>query len=234
MRRVALIAASDEYDSAPGFALRGANISADGFMCDRDGRLLTHDVLEHVNGPGRIGPVWDECEALGAFVFVRGQFGGDNDARTSRFTLAENLASDIARMFCQWRDSESCFEGPKAPRARLLDSWLESEIAEAARLAATEALAEWDHIGDVDDSAERVRADLERYCVFVIERMRIGFRKASRRYRGNADSAFALFQTIRDALRDYVKRSELFEGAEYVLEYGNGRARVYLRGESSY
>lgn len=227
MRRVPLIAVTDEYDSAPGLAIKGAHVAAD-FMADRDGRLLTHDVLEHLNGPQQIGSVWDECEALGAYIYVRGQFGGDSvESRYRPFSLADNLAADLSRMFGQWR-GESCFEGPHArTRCKPLDHWIECELDSA--MAKTRADARTECESEFEEDSERAESDLERYLVFARERFRYGYRKAARRYR-NADSAFALFETIKAALVAFTKRGELFEGAEYVLEYGRGRARVYERG----
>lgn len=60
MPKVTLVARSDNYDSEPGLAIRGVNWDTEDFMADRNGSLIAHDVLEHVNGPGQIGTVWDD------------------------------------------------------------------------------------------------------------------------------------------------------------------------------
>lgn len=42
-----------------------------------NGRLLAHDVVEHVNGYRNIGTVEDELQALGASWYTRGRWGDD-------------------------------------------------------------------------------------------------------------------------------------------------------------
>lgn len=46
-------------------------------------QLLAHDLVEHVNGPKRIGGIIDELEAMGAFWLARGCHDGSYQGETS-------------------------------------------------------------------------------------------------------------------------------------------------------
>lgn len=61
---------AEDNDGMIGWMLCGINPDAD-LNAAWDGRLIAHDILEHVNGPAAIGTVEDELEALGAAAFVR-------------------------------------------------------------------------------------------------------------------------------------------------------------------
>src|SRR5262245_30758159 len=64
------------------------------------GLQIAHDLLEHVNGQDQIGGITDELEALGAIWLWRGQFGVlRKDGAGSAYTVHENIAADITRMF---------------------------------------------------------------------------------------------------------------------------------------
>lgn len=237
MKGVRLVATSNDYDTEPGFALYGADTRAEGFAADRTGIMVAHDLLEHVNGAREIGSVWDELEALGALCFVRGQFG-DMLNGANHHPLWYNLSGDITRMFAEWRMA-GCYEGPAIPRSYVLREWdwLEDQWAQAIARAVKDIPSEDSESFSEEcrvygESPENARADLKRYAVFALERMRVGFRKARRRYRIiGAQGAFDQFRAIRDAVKEAISENELYEGAEFILSYGNARAFVRPTGE---
>lgn len=76
-----------------GFILDGANDER--LNASISGKLLAHDLLEHMTGPGNIGDTADELLAFGAICYIRGQ-------EYSAYTLG---AFDLMTVFEEW-DSE--------------------------------------------------------------------------------------------------------------------------------
>lgn len=217
MRHVRLIAVCDEYDTAPGFALKGAPLQVEGFAADRDGVLIAHDLLEHVNGRAHIGTVSDELEALGAIVQVRGRHGDLLTVRPSHYSVAQNLASDLVRMFPEWGA-----EGAP-PRAHLIKRTRacghDSDIQEAIAHARHDLPREYD---DLD------RLEMECYLEEALHRMRNGYRKARRKY-GDGYKGANLFTSIRDAIKSGYPPE--VEGQEYTLSYDERNAWLTERYE---
>lgn len=212
MRHVRLIAVCDEYDTAPGFALKGAPVHADGFASDRDGILIAHDLLEHVNGREHIGTVWDELEALGAIWQVRARHGELFTGRPSHYGTHENLASDLVRMFPEW-----CAEGAP-PRAHLIKRTRpcdhDADLLEVIGYARRDLPREWEG-DDLDLTA------MDCYLTEALHRMRTGYRKARRKY-GDGYKGANLFTSIRDAIKGGYPPE--FEGMEYTLSYNQAGA----------
>lgn len=215
MRHVRLIAVEDDFDSTPGLAVRGVH-RGEGFMADREGRLVAHDILEHQNGAKEIGSVWDELEALGGAWFVRGQ-NGDMVRNGPTYHRPEvHIASDIERMFtdCSWSQegySPAAKGGLRAGRE-------DDAFREIIEIAERNIRAEFRSSGD-----DLEEAALKAYLTEALQRLRIGYRKAAKRFRCKWH-ALETFRAIRDALRPVAKHCE--EGREYVLHYGKGRAYV--------
>ena len=216
MRTIRLVTVSDEFDNKPGFALATAKHWADGFMADREGVLIAHDVLEHVNGPAQIGSVWDELEALGAIWQVRARHG---DLFTGRNygvrSMAENIAADLTRMFAEF--AADPFHGPGSAKAGTRPHDYDSEFMECITIARNEIPREFDSPNDIT-------RQLEPYLALALRRMRIGFRKAEKRY-GTGFQASNQFVAIREAIADAQKQID-FEGQEFRLRYGHGEAIV--------
>lgn len=221
MRYVRLIAVSDGYDSECGFAIRGVP-RGDGFMADRGGVLLAHDLLEHVNRPEDIGQVWDELEALGAIWQVRGRHGDLFADRPSYHSIESNIASDISRMFPEWHWQS--YNGPNADRAGQRRHDMDSYFEESIRLATKDIKSDIEN-GDHEPHTQNMRESLAEYLDLALRRMRVGYRKAQRRY-GTGYEASNNFVAIRDAVKDARKAFELFEGQEFRLSYGRGRAEI--------
>lgn len=212
MRYVRLVAVCDEYGTEPGLALKGAPVTCEGFMADRDGSLIAHDLLEHVNGREHIGTVWDELEALGAIWQVRGRHGDLALKLPSMCSPAENVASDLTRMFIEWgTDGKPPHTHRlKNTRLHLYDEDFQEIIAIARRDIPREH--------DEEFNVSGMRADLEAYLSEALHRMRTGFRKYGTGYRG-----FDIYMRIRDAL-DGVKPE--YEGQQFTLGYDAERAHV--------
>lgn len=218
MRCVRLIAVCDQYDKAPGLAIKGTPVSADDFMADRNGDLIAHDLLEHVNGVREIGSVWDELEALGAIWQVRGRHG--DLTNTSYHSVETNIASDITRMFPQWLESENKYCGPNYGKRQRPHDYDESFLA-CIEIARRDIPKEYgpEYGYNADLSA------LEEYLACALYRMRVGFRKAQRKY-GDGFCGHSMYYNIREAIRDGLKGEELFEGAEFRLLYMRNEARL--------
>jgi hypothetical protein len=214
MRSIRLVATDDEYDTALGFVIKGMP-KFEGRFADRDGIGVAHDVLEHQNGLANMGPVWDELEALGGIWQVRGRHGylmtgGYNDHR-----VHWNIASDISRMFVDW----TCEHSPSVPRTRRHDR--DDDFMECIEIARAEIPKEWS-FEFAGDEKRRYQEDLSHYLDETLHRMRIGYRKAERRF-GTDSKGESTFIAIREAVEGAVKQIE-FEGQEFILRYGRGRA----------
>lgn len=217
MRHVTLVAVSDEFDTKPGLALKGAPVNAPGFMADREGVLIAHDLLEHVNGPREIGSVWDELEALGAIWQVRARHGDLFTGRPSYSSMAVNIASDLTRMFADWIGEERyCGPGRFTVGTRPHD--YDSDFLECIEIARKDI----PHESNCPRDWEEIAPHLETYLALALRRMRIGFRKAQKRY-GKGFHGSNQFVAIREAVA--AARVE-FEGQEFRLSYGNGEAQV--------
>jgi hypothetical protein len=208
MRGIRLIARSDEFAHEPGLMLAGIP-NLDGAMAERgDGVLIAHDILEHCNGVRNIGNVWDELEALGAIWEVRGRHG---DLRTGRniHSPAENIAFDITRMFPDWQQETRQRFVPT--RCCVYDEDFREMIEIARR-----------DIRREHEPSER--GGLDAYLDETLHRLRIGFRKARRRF-GGGYAGYEQFAVVQQAAADAVEMID-FEGQEFVLAYDRRQATV--------
>jgi hypothetical protein len=217
MRSIRLVATDDEYDTALGFVIKGMP-KFEGRFADRDGIGIAHDVLEHQNGTANMGPVWDELEALGGIWQVRGRHGdlmtgGYNDHR-----VHWNIADDLTRMFEQWQVEPEWHRPNLRTRRHDMDDDFEQCIAQAR----IDIPKEFPHRWVEDDRAEREL--MNQYLTEALHRMRIGYRKAERRF-GTDSKGESMFIAIREAVKSAVKDIE-FEGQEFILRYGRGRAEI--------
>jgi len=180
-----------------------------------DGVVIAHDLLEHVNGVERIGSIDDELEALGAVWYVRGQFGElRRDGIGSYYSTHENIAADVVHMFREHVEC-SAYVDLRAPRTRACAA--DDDFAEVLACADKTWKSEvWDQ-----DSAAPV---WPAYRSVALARMRIGWRKARRKYRC-AMAANELFWRVAEAVAPYAKHVE-YEGQQFALVFGfrGGRA----------
>lgn len=211
MRAVRLVAVSDEYDDKPGLAIKGA-YRGEGFAADRDGLLIAHDLLEHQNGPEHIGPVWDELEALGAIWQVRGRHGDLQNG--SMHSPDENLASDVARMSSEWAADGLPPKRFQFRTTRPCD--YDDDFDEIIEIARRSIIREW------HDDIDRL-GQVTEYLTAAKHRMRIGYRKAVRRF-GHCSFGYDQFAAIKRAVGPACV--DPFEGQEFVLCYGGGEATI--------
>lgn len=212
MKAIRLITSADEYDSSPGFLMKGCP-DFEGVMSDRDGTLTAHDVLEHQNGIVNMGPVWDELEASGGVWQVRGRHGDLMHKTPNIHPPAVHVASDVTRMFPEW-DGRN---GPHSMRTRPHD--YDDDFRDILEIARHDILREL--IEETKESSHG-RQHLESYLGLALHRMRTGFRKAEKRF-GSDFHGYSQFRAIRDAIGRAVNWID-WEGQEFVLLWGNGEA----------
>lgn len=206
-KRVKLIAGIDEEFGTCGLYVEGCG---SGTNAATDPLQIAHDLVEHVNGVDKIGSIDDELEALGAIWFVRGQY---NDLRRNgkgNPDVYVNIAADIVRMF---RDF---FSGQPVSLRQVRT--LECEADDAFRTIIEEAKAqcldELDRADRNEVEAMQKRTDYLRIC---LPRMRIGYRKAKRKYKRGM-VANNLFWQIVEALEQPMRGVE--EHSRFWLSYG--------------
>lgn len=188
-----------------------------------DGLLIAHDVLEHVNGAAAIGTIDDELEALGAIWYLRGQFGTlRRDSVGSAYTVEENIAGDVVRMFADFFHGAPVDTTPIRTYACDADESFREIIEIALRQTRGEVRdSHCDTLTQENEIAERERE----YMRVCLPRMRRGYRKARKLY-PDAWAAHQLFWAISDAVQRVLKFHELDEGAEYELIYWPTEARA--------
>lgn len=218
MKSVRLIAVEDEFDNRPGLAIKGTNTGFDGFMACRDGVNIAHDLLEHQNGPENIGPVWDELEAIGAIWQVRGRWGDLLFHVPNMHGPDQNLASDVARMFRDGID-DYCPPAHRYTHTRRVDCEEDFDAILDMALKAIRA----EEYGDLEGMGKRRMMALAHiYLTEARHRMRIGYRKAQRRF-GHDSKGYDLFRAIRDAANQVAMNTE-FAGQEFQLWFSGTTA----------
>lgn len=211
MKRVRLVTKEDPETGSMGLVLKGLHISDQPFVAT-DGLQIAHDLLEHQNGQDAIGGIADEMQALGAIWYVRGQFGALRlDGAGSRYSVEENIASDFVRMF-----RDHCYGQPlelATPRVHRCNN-----IAEAAFGAILDCVKR-DALSEIDaEDHKAAHRQLRPYLHAALRHMRAGYRKAARRFKGDAQATNNLFWSIAKAIDPYAKHPE-YEGQEFELSY---------------
>jgi hypothetical protein len=195
-------------------------------MADRDGLLLAHDIIEHQNGHKNIGTVWDELEALGAIWYVRGQWGNMMQDRPSYHSPEVSIASDVTRMFGEFSaDPDFGPGGLKAgSRPHDHDESFESIVA-IARADIPREHRDMGHGNKEQEDENGWDSDLHAlfadYLTLALHRMRIGFRKAKKRFEAKGASrhnAGNMMYSIKEAIQEVAPHLD-YEGQEFVLTY---------------
>jgi hypothetical protein len=222
-KSIILDAFEDAETGEVGLGLPGMS-RKEGANAATNGTLIAHDLLEHINGPREIGTIDDELEALGALWFVRGQFGIlRHDNLGSRYSVNENIASDIVRMYRDY--FYGAYVNMSRVRTMPCDHDLDfADILEHARVDIPQEL----------DTGEKVDTrDIGAYLKVCLSRMRIGYRKAARKYKGEAHFINTLFWAVSDAVDPCTKHCE--EGMQFELVYGTGQdGRPFARCDEYY
>ena len=193
-----------------------------------EGLLIAHDILEHQNGAKCIGTIDDELEALGGLWYVRGQHGElRRDGRGSMHNVHENIASDLARMF---RDHLCGHYVGKAPKTKACEA--DTDFQEIINYALEQIPQELDSEELQNPELYKLRDDYIKVC---LSRLRIGYRKAFRKYNKHGRFfANDLFWAITKATDNYCKHAEYPE-AEYALTFGSDKyGTAWARCEEFY
>ena len=160
-----------------------------------EGRLLAHDLLEHVNGLESIGSIDDELEALGGVWCVRGNTGLLGNEFYSQH---QSIAHDVVNLFEYWRSGVALRKN--APQTRGTNEDIEDILNEGLRFVEPE--------------------DKALYRDFMVQARRfmlIGYRKAMKRFR-NAVCTYSLFKNLESTLNNMVNEVE-HEGQQFILGY---------------
>lgn len=213
MRNVRIQVMEDRATGVVGMVLKGIKL-IDAPMVVNDGYGIAHDILDHQNGFKAIGSIADEIEAMGGMWFARGQWG--EVRRTSYDNPHQALANDLSY---------------------LADIHLDRNVPIRASIANTRETS-WDHDFDliIEDGVKICRREFEHRDEEVDEEklqhfakqakhlLRRGFRKARSRFDDNPMTANNQFWAIAEAVDN--AHLDLYEGAEYNLRYGDGKAIV--------
>lgn len=172
------------------------------------GMAVAHDILEHFPG-GDESPA-DEFQALGASWFLRGEgylYSGLSSGE-------ENLAADMPDIV------DHVLQGmymPTPPRTHRLDSNAEDALQIALKLAKR-------NCGDRGADAE-AKSVLRK----ALGWLRIGYRRAVRRYKDNVHNARHLFTLIEAEADKYLKHAEEGDELHIGVVLANGRCDVKFK-----
>ena len=174
------------------------------------GVLIAHDLIEHPHGAGNIGGRTDECQALGAALYGRGFEGRLQRDGFSMYSVEENLASDIARMFREAYCREELDE-LQDHNMRLSDEW-DWDFIEEKALKSIRSEEEYEEPEYRSKHSQRIE-----FVQRAIKNMQIGVRKAHKRF-GSRAWCHKCFWAIADAVEPCAEHCE-FEGQQYMLEF---------------
>lgn len=230
MQHARLIVREDFDSGITGFMMKASPVISYP-MVAAEGLLVAHDIIEHQNGPEKIGGIADELEALGAVWLVRGQWGDlRRDGVGSAHSPQRNIAADVGNLFLLlMRGVPLRPVDGYVPRSKFTPA--DDAFEDMAHLGYLNAIEEWRAAGFDEDYGKPAysREELESLALML---MRQGWRKAMRRFRpGGPMAANAMFWTIAEAVDDALKYSDLIEGDEYVVSYERNRATCYLAPE---
>lgn len=183
-------------------------------MAATEGRLIAHDIIEHVNGIKAIGSIDDELEALGGVWFTRGRFNDINRPSRTHDPITD-LASDVSNLGLIYCGGVN-FRKP-TPRTRACD---EDVSFEAIIHEGGKALR--DELGFTDmDIGPRYYE----YMDACIHWMRRGYRKAVKKH-GTGMRANAMFWNIAESVDKAIRNLEC-PGQEFELFYNEGGATCH-------
>ena len=136
-----------------------------------DGRLVAHDVLEHMPNTSNRNSSEDELVAMGAMYFIRGETG-------LLYSPYQSIEDIIAKDICFiLSDSVNNSERVRSPgfKYRLSDSSTDNIFKEATRIG----------IKSFKDNYEDDIDILDKHIyTYTLNWLRVGYRQATKRYRG--------------------------------------------------
>lgn len=218
MRHIKLIVQQDDDLGESGLVIKGLPVVDGELMITMEGRLIAHDLIEHVNGIKAIGSIGDELEAFGASWFVRGQYGDYSRVGASCYSPEETLSMDITNLATKYLIGGEGF-GIATKRTKKLNDYTEESFKEILALAKVETHNELTYI-DADLVAGDIERSIEEFFLHALGFLRTGWRKAVRRSGDSGGSMNALFWNIAEAVDVALKRTgELCPGQEFILIY---------------
>lgn len=186
-------------------------------MVAREGRLIAHDITEHMHGLKSIGSVDDELEALGAVYYGRGQCGEFGNPTTTLQYDVEELCR-IYQQGVHFRND--------VPRTKKLDEGEEEDIQNIVNGACNIVVRDLYDYGEWSASAEK---DITVFRRAAIHFMRRGFRLAHRKY-GSPIAMWDRFKGIERAVDSITNHIE-YEGQKFKLSTTNN---MHFRCEEIY
>ena len=168
------------------------------------GRLLAHDVLEHVNGLSKIGSVEDELQALACVWAIRGQYWDIHPV----VTPIESLNADLV-MLVRYLDLENM-------REQKLNSRYCEEDVNFKDILDFHNFHYWKDVWESERDEELTSEDFELWYKYCLHWFRVGWRKAKKKY-PCFTQANTMFKRIEEEINKIIKYGIDFEGQEWQL-----------------
>ena len=200
MRHIHLKSVEDWAYGEVGLLPDGVSLMSSNSTVAYNGTLLAHDIIEHQNGLAAIGSIDDELQALGAIWAIRGQWGDINRPINYGTSPITALANDILTLAEVYENGVPFRTPVPVTYAHNMDEYFE-QIRDDARHS-------WRKWG---------KAELPEFWDGVVPFMRVGVRKAAKRYRGNFLLANSMFWYIADAVNPHCRPE--YEGQRFLLSY---------------
>lgn len=178
------------------------------------GMAVAHDIMEHFPD-GDESPA-DEFQALGAGILIRGEQYYANKGQMTT-SPAENAASDVPEII-----RHIIYENmhlPEPPVTRALPRELEDYISEFAKRANELVESEFGE----DEDKEAMKAIVKKAKGWI----RIGIRKAQKRYKGRLFEALSTFCEI-EHQADKLLKHDAIEGQVMVVKIERGVVRCEI------
>lgn len=210
---------NDDFGSY-GWLIRGAPLT----YYPISGTGVAHDIIEHQ--PGDSGTVEEELMALGAALYVRGN--GNYWARSEvppGGQVGSDLSNDLAFKY------GGVEEGIASPsRTHKLEDFAEEWIKQAL----VDAQKEFEyHAQFYSNELEEFHANVADYLQKVPGWLRIGYRKAKKRYsKVSPWDLCSLFKKVEEDADKYINRAE--DGDLFVVRLNANRLECATRLESKY
>ena len=218
MKTFILTAKIDNETGELGYLIKGTPVIQYPMVAN-ESLLIAHDLLEHVNGLGKIGSLDDELEALAGVWFIRGQHGClRRGGGGSMCTPQDNISSDVLNMARIYNDGVNFRTRVPQTRACSEDDTF-NEIIQKAK----------DDIRGGIDSDDINQSRLDVYFNACLHYMRAGWSKVQRRFKRYSSNRFYatnLFWEIEQALRDYMHPD--YEGQQLKLSINYAECECFV------
>lgn len=182
-------------------------------MLYNDSSVLAHDLVEHVNGPGAIGSIDDELEALGGVHLTRGQW---NDFQTQRHVPIEKIfANDISNLCKLYAYDLIDF---RTPVPEVLEGDYDEEFLEYLACGRIQWEEELEWLSDPEDDEAVILQRTDNFFTAALYYMRAGVEKHQRIYPDTFDGNNA-YNNIKDTMESVLKEYKEFEYMEILVKF---------------